>query len=311
MLQGSIHNYWSTNPKTSFSWLSNKLLKLKSVVFPLIRLQIQNGRSGRFWFDNWSPFGSLDTYLGDSVSRLGINRNATVASLNRNGSWLLPNARSEEQLNLLAFITTVQLNSQPDYYEWVIEGKVSEEFKTGEVYHYLRGEFPAVPWTKAVWPSKSIPRQNFHCWLTTLDRLPTRDRMIGWGLQVSPLCLLCNSSAESRNHLYWECSFSFDLWNRVALRCGISPSRDWNASLNQMVALSLPRALKSLALLAWQSTQYWIWNERNTRLHAGTFRSVDTIYTTIDRQIRNKIGSLRQSNAIVGSEMMQAWFRRS
>ena len=131
VLQGSIHNYWTTNPKTSFSWLSNKLLKLKSVVFPLIRLQIQNGRSGRFWFDNWTPFGSLDTYLGASASRLGISRNATVASLNRNGSLLLPNARTEEQLNLLAFITTVQLNSQPDYYEWVIEGKVSEIFKTG------------------------------------------------------------------------------------------------------------------------------------------------------------------------------------
>lgn len=64
-------NHWTTNPKTSFSWLSNKLLKLKSVVFPLIRLQIQNGRSGRFWFDNWNA--SLNQMIALSLPRFGTS----------------------------------------------------------------------------------------------------------------------------------------------------------------------------------------------------------------------------------------------
>lgn len=93
VLKGSIHNYWTTKPSASNSWLANKLLKLKSVVFPLIKLRLEDGLTARFWHDNWTPFGSLATALNSSVSRLGIPDNATVASLFRRGAWRLPAAR--------------------------------------------------------------------------------------------------------------------------------------------------------------------------------------------------------------------------
>lgn len=63
VLKGSIHNYWITKPSSSYSWLANKLLKMKDVVFPLIKLRLQNGLSARFWTDNWSPFGSLTIFI--------------------------------------------------------------------------------------------------------------------------------------------------------------------------------------------------------------------------------------------------------
>lgn len=47
VLKGSIQNYWTTKPSISFSWLANKLLKLKTVVYPLIKLRLQNGTSAR------------------------------------------------------------------------------------------------------------------------------------------------------------------------------------------------------------------------------------------------------------------------
>lgn len=92
ILKGSIHNYWTKKPKAFHSWLVNKLLKLKSVVYPLIILRVQNGRSGRFWTDNWSPFGSLETFLDADTSRLGIPTAATIASLH---SWLLAHSSSK------------------------------------------------------------------------------------------------------------------------------------------------------------------------------------------------------------------------
>lgn len=36
VLKGSVHNYWTAKPSASYSWLANKLLKLKSVVFRLL-----------------------------------------------------------------------------------------------------------------------------------------------------------------------------------------------------------------------------------------------------------------------------------
>ncbi|CAG7872166.1 unnamed protein product, partial [Brassica rapa] len=192
ILKGSVSNYWTTNPSQKFSWLANKLLKLRSVAYPLIHIQIQNGEHGRFWIDNWSPFGKLQDYLEGGRSRLGIPLKATLASLYRNGTWQLPAARTENQLQVLTFITTINFNSQPDQYM----------------------------------------------------------------LSLSPVA----------------------------------------------------STMRSLTLLGWQACFYWIWNERNNRLHANQFRSLDSLFSIIDHQIRNKIQSFRETNPRRSSQMMQRWF---
>lgn len=124
ILKGSVHNYWTRTPKQAYSWLVNKLLKLKSVVFALIKLMLQNGETSRFWSDNCTPFGDLYTHLSGSNSRLGIPQKATFASLCPNGSWTLPPARTEAQI---------------------------------ELYSYLAQPHPDVHWFAAVWISRAIP----------------------------------------------------------------------------------------------------------------------------------------------------------
>lgn len=220
------------------------------MVYPLIRLQLQNGETAIFWFDNWSPFGCLHDYLEASTSRFGIPLNATVASLFRRGSWRLPPARSEQLLQILSFITTIQLTTEEDRYTWEINGNSMLRYDTGKVYHYLCADRANVQWAAAVWSSKSIPRQSFQSWLVVLDRNPTRDRLIHWGFQVSHLCLLCNASSESRNHLYMDCPFSYDLWSLIASKCQLQPLRHWSDLLNQMTALPPPKQNKLNPLLA-------------------------------------------------------------
>ena len=309
ILKGSVTNYWTTNPSQTFSWLTNKLLKLKDVACPLIHFRVRNGESCRFWTDNWSPYGKLQDYLDGGRSRLGIPKRATLASLHCNGAWRLPPARTEHQLQVLTFITTIQFTDGLDYYEWGILGNISDRYRTSEVYNYLRGNVEEAPWAKAIWTSRSIPRQSFHAWLVVQNRIPTRDRLIGWGLQVPPLCLLCNIADESRDHIYWDCRFSFDLWSMVASRCRLNPQRNWESSLAQMISLPPPSTARSLTLLGWQATLYWTWNERNSRLHSNQFRSVDALFSLIDHQIRNKIQSFRETNPRKASAMMQLWFR--
>lgn len=130
ILKGSVHNYWTTSPRQSYSWLVNKLLKLRHVVFPLIKLRLQNGETARFWSDNWTPFGDLHTYLNASNSRMGIPLQATVSSLCLNGVWRLPPARSEAQLQLYSYLTTIELTSDQDYYEWEINGQIYSSYRT-------------------------------------------------------------------------------------------------------------------------------------------------------------------------------------
>nr|VDD07972.1 unnamed protein product [Brassica oleracea] len=86
--------------------------------------------------------------------------------------------------------------------------------------------------------------------------------------------------------------------------------RQWESSLHQMISLPPPPSTtRSLTLLGWQATIYWIWQERNQRLHVNQFRSFGCLFSLIDHQIRNKIQSFRETNTRRSSAMMQLWFR--
>ncbi|CAA7014934.1 unnamed protein product [Microthlaspi erraticum] len=157
----------------------------------------------------------------------------------------------------------------------------------GTVYSELRQERVVVPWKKIIWNVGGIPKHSFLAWLFLLNRCPTRDRIIGWGLQSDPQCLLCNSGFESRDHLLFDCPVSWSIWNLMAARCNIRPARMWTESMEQMTTLSSGKLWNRLTLIAWQASIYWIWHERNQRLHRQIFSSVDTIMVLINRQIRN------------------------
>lgn len=244
-------------------------------------------------------------------TRLGIPKSATVASLYIDGVWLLPPARTEQQLALQIHLTTLEFLDNKDHYEWEIDGRLRPKYGTGEIYTYMKGPKAHVPWAKTVWISYGIPRHSFHSWLVHLDRCPTRDRLIRWGLDVQPHCLLCGTGLESRNHLYFQCSYSSSIWQKIADRCQLQALDSWTGTVLQLQGLTQNKALRRLTLIAAQATIYWIWSERNSRLHRQTFKPVDTIVRSIDRQVRNRLQSLRHANPSAASAMLQLWFLRS
>ncbi|CAA7035543.1 unnamed protein product [Microthlaspi erraticum] len=277
---------------------------MREDIYPWIKLRIGNGGSCRFWSDNWSPFGNIKNYLQESESsRLGINMTATLASLHRRNRWRLPPARSYNLVSLHAHLTTISLTNEADYYEWEMDGLVSKKYGTGEVYRQLRGDMEVVPWVKAVSCVGGIPKHNFLAWLFTLNRCPTRDRIAGWGLQTDVNCLLCNVELENRDHLLFECGMSWRISTSVARRCNITPLRSLSQSLQQMNSLTSGKLWKRLTLIAWQSSIYWIWSERNSRLHRGVFTPDHTIVSSIDRQVRNRIASYRDTNTVIASSL--------
>lgn len=179
--------------------------------------------------------------------------NATVASLYRKKTWSLLHTRTKRQLQLRSFLTTVNLNNTKDYYVWEINGKTSNRYATGEVCHYLCGTADKVQWYSAIWSPKNVPRHSFHSLKVVLDRISTGDRLIGWGLQVKYLCLLYNNETETRNHLYMDCSFRFDLWTLVAARCRLPPLKNMSDLLNKMIGQPPTKSSKLLVRLAWSS----------------------------------------------------------
>lgn len=286
------------------------MIKTRSQIYPLLRRRPGIGETTSFWVDNWSSFGNLQDFLGASTSRFGIPSTTMVASLYDQDHWLLPPARSENQLAIQVHLTIVTLIDEQDHYEWEVAGKTSSRYSTGAVYTHLKGHVPLVSWSKLVWFSFGIPRHSFLTWLVMHNRCPTRDRLLQWGLEVDPKCLLCNSSNESRNHLFFDCSFGGIVWRSISDWCQLQFTTTWDALIDQLHAVR-NRNLRRLTLLAFQGTIYWIWHERNSRLHNQTFKTTDVIISTIDKQLRNRIQSFRHSNTRVSSAMSQLWFLRS
>ena len=281
---------------------------MRGEVYNWIKLRIGNGDKARFWTDSWSPFGSLQRFLANDLNfSLGVPDEATVSSLFRHDHWLLPHPRSEKQLQLHVFLTTVALSPEEDHYEWEVEGKNSSLYSTGQVYNCLTTHGAVVPWENIIWITGGIPKHSFLCWLFILNRCPTRDRLLRWGLQTSPNCLLCNTSPESRDHLFFSCPFSWNLWSLLAIRAGLNPEQQWIRVTTQLQALNSRNWKGRLILLTWQCCIYWILQERNGRLHRNAFRSVDALLRMIDRQIRDRILSYRNNNPQLSSRMMQLW----
>lgn len=166
-----------------------------------------------------------------------------------------------------------------------------------------------VPWFKEIWFANGIPRHKFLAWLFVLDRCPTKNRMVEWGVDTDPVCILCNSGIESRDHLYYSCSYTWEIWKTVAARSGFSSPRDWNEVLTALNRLKSPTPTRLLTLLAWQASIYCTWAERNGRLHRSQFRIPSAITKDIDKLIRLKIAAIRLDNPRLASELYQAWVR--
>ena len=308
-LHGSLSNYWTVKTSASNSWLANKLIKMRGEMFIWIKLRVGNGASCRFWIDNWSPLGSLkDYFAASSSSRQGISLDSTLADLHRSGNWVLPQDRSDAMVLVQTFLTSITLEDEvADAYEWNVTGAPTIKYKTSLVYWKLKREEQRVPWAKIVWTSRGIPKHNFLVWLFVLNRCSTRDRLLSWGLSVDANCLLWNREAESRDHLFFRCPFSWRIWSEIARRCSFTPSPIWLDVMDQLITLTGNILSKHLILLCWQAVIYSLWREWNQRLHSQRYQSADSIIFSLNRLVKDRLLSFRPSSPAFSSSLMQLW----
>ncbi|CAN7122825.1 unnamed protein product, partial [Brassica rapa subsp. narinosa] len=84
ILDGDIEKFWVINTRQKHSWLVNKLLDAREIIYPWIRQRVQNGETTYFWSTNWSPYGKLTDYLHtpgamrESSLSVGIRSSSTT-----------------------------------------------------------------------------------------------------------------------------------------------------------------------------------------------------------------------------------------
>ncbi|CAL9238489.1 unnamed protein product [Arabidopsis halleri] len=115
-------------------------------------------------------------------------------------------------------------DADDDAYLWKIgDRQASNVFSTAHTWDHLHPPGIGVEWYDSVWFSGRIPKHSFITWLNARHKLQTRDRMIRWNMVVPPACLLCNLEDETRQHLFFDCSYSADIWKYFCDKAHVSP----------------------------------------------------------------------------------------
>ncbi|XP_038998866.1 uncharacterized protein LOC120124224 [Hibiscus syriacus] len=148
-----------------------------------------------------------------------------------------------------------------------------------------------VNWHRLIWFPAHIPKFSLVSWMVILDRLPTKDRLVRFGLDIDNVCGLCGSGIESRDHLFAECPFAKEVWGIVLIAYDIRYDlNSWGDIFNWLIVKLKGKSIKvRIMKLAWTGLLYFVWEERNHRLFRGLTRSVDIVVNSIKEVVRAKL----------------------
>ncbi|KAL1195226.1 putative FBD-associated F-box protein [Cardamine amara subsp. amara] len=244
---------------------------------------------------------------GPRSTRIPLNARVSAAC-NRQG-WTLASPRSDQAVALQVYLSSIDLPSlasEEDSFEWVIDGKVMGNYSSNKTWEALRPRDSEKDWAKLIWFKGSIPKHSFNMWITNLNRLPTLDRLVSWGFQVTTTCSLCSVASETREHLFLHCAFTKVIWGLISNRLNmLLPSfSNWSTLLN-WAKVSLPSSPSTLRLLLSHALVYGVWRQRNNIIHNQVVVLPLTIFKDIDRQIINTITARRKMKKF--RNLMQLW----
>ncbi|XP_013646145.1 uncharacterized protein LOC106350855 [Brassica napus] len=272
---------------------------------------VGNGRHTSFWYDKWSSLGVMSEMLGErGFIAMGIRREATVAEAlqrrrTRHRREILK--QIDMELSHIAANQEVEGVGADDVDMWRWNSGYKPRFSTQETWRMTRVSAAQCDWGGSIWFSQATPKFAFR--LAIRGRLATMDRVAVWSQGVDTTCVLCKRASETRNHLFFECSFSTQIWE--PLMKGIlrnSYSGKWEELISLLATSPMEKKKQFCFRYTLQATVYMLWRERNRRRHGEQPIHATVLTKHIDKAIRNKL-SLVQSKGIGGLEVsLQYWF---
>jgi hypothetical protein len=217
------------------------------------------------WLDCWHLDGYLmDRYGFQPVYDIGSCIDAKLSSIIKRGEWYWSYARSDLLVHIRSQLSLVKIGLD-DQAVWKAEKRV---YNCAETWDALRKKENVVGLWRIVWFSMAMPRHSFLLWLVFRDALTTKKKMCIWGYEGDILCPFCRAYIECRDHLFFKCSFSRQIWRNVMQSClEHFPVVDWDEvamwSINRLRGESLRTRPCKLSLGV---VVYHIWIQRNNLL---------------------------------------------
>ncbi|KAJ0800754.1 putative RNA-directed DNA polymerase [Helianthus annuus] len=318
-----IHNYklkgrslWEVPCRGSMSWGWRKILSIRSIIRPHIWSSLKSGLQTNVWSDMWCTGSPLRSFITPRyITNAGFNLRTTVAEIiDQNGNWKWPQAWFDLFPVLITILVPNLDSNAVDRLVWKdLDGKTGD-FKSAQVWNTIRSREHHALWANMVWFSQCIPRHAFHMWLAFRNKLKTQDRMAIWeaGSQTNMnlmCCPLCNYDRDSRDHLFFQCNFSAQVWNKVKAMVNLTNvDTTWSSILTWGEQHSRSKNVDHIVCkLVIAAASYYIWQERNNRLFNNSKRSVDQVSEKVKGSVRLRLMGFRFRVSSARERIFKAW----
>ncbi|TVU22848.1 hypothetical protein EJB05_32568, partial [Eragrostis curvula] len=221
-----------------------------------------NGASTSFWHDVWFESSCFSEAYPALYSHC-VHQSASVRDVVTGGilRHLVPRLTStaEEELNeVQALLNSVQLTEEEDVRHSPFIDKHGS-LKSAPIYKALMTDSTAnCDFHDFVWINHAPPRARFFTWLLVQGRIHCRSNLLMKNIVDTATCELCQTTAETPEHLIFGCSCSQQFWRAIHVQVPdtLTTSRLWETPR----PTSIPSRHYStfLILCCWH-----IWKHRN------------------------------------------------
>lgn len=198
----------------SCSWTWRNILKLRETFLPYIQCNYAVIKGLSFWNSPWAKPGlNLSSIVDYNLRRSsGISEDAMVEEYIHDGAIVLPFSSSFQLWSLWNTITNSQLTNSDNALIWSTKLNC-HSIKL--VYQLFCKSDTVFPWCTRIWNNGCSAKHNLLLWKVMANALNTKDKLCRLGIISEDLCVLCNSESETNTHLFFECSFVYQIWYRL------------------------------------------------------------------------------------------------
>ncbi|XP_022030846.1 uncharacterized protein LOC110931776 [Helianthus annuus] len=309
-------NFWDIPFRGSMTWGWRKILKLRASIRQFTWYEIGNGRSTNAWHDNWCNHSPLGAFITPRrIHGAGFNMSSKVADLvSHRSEWIWPSSWLQLYPGLMSLVPPILNQNVPDKLLWKDRYAKHREFSTYEAWDNVRSRGEEVHWAELVWFSQCIPRHSFHMWLVIKNKLKTQDRMGIWDAGSATnlnlmCCPLCWNGKDSRDHLFFQCSFGLQVWNMVKdLAYMETVDANWDSIMNWFYQNPSGKSSEFLVgKMVVAASTYFIWQERNNRLFSTKQREATLIANIILHTVRMKLMTFKPGRGSKSPLLLERW----
>ena len=302
-------NFWNVPIRGNMSTSWRKILQIRPLIRHFCWVRIGNGQNTSIWFDNWCNESPLfDRITPREINNLQLSMCSKVSDVVLNGEWNFPN---NWETRFPTLIAPNILHELPDRWYWNDRNGDTQPFSVQQVWEDIRPRATTITWCNLVWFTHCIPRHAFILWLAFRRRLKTQDMLVHWIVnnEDDPLCPFCSQQQDSHSHLFFECNYCMQVWQRVVKKAGLqSRPYQWDQLVNALLPRAKRKSIQNVIdKLIFASTVYYIWQERNTRIFKKETRSIEVLAEQILSTVRLKLLTFRYKRTSNVERMLAAW----